>query len=358
MNKSILACVLLGGSAALANAQAPVARYAVMDPGVARETGCDGCPDWPDSGIGTGSRLGVSGSEALGKNTSAIFAFEAGTEADTGRTEDENRLFDRQAYVGVAGPLGVLTLGRQYDFDYLALADVADPFKGDTAGSATNLVGYGDRRSDDSIQYYSAAVRGLSAGASYSRNNIDGNSASRRAWGMSVGFEHGPFTFRAAHQNLHVAKIRMYDQAGVRMDARNSIIAANWRLGWGTAYAAYSASRGWGNSPLFNPDNPYGARIASTASTNSRDVLVGVAVPVGRATTLLASFIRKNDRDLANQDARQLAVGATYAASRRLDFYAAYSHIQNVNGADYSIGKGIGSNKGTSALNVGMRHAF
>lgn len=358
MNKSIIAFAVLGGSAAWASAQAPVAPYGVMDAGVVREAGCNGCPTRLDSGIGTGSRVGIRGSEALGKNTSAVFAFEAGIEADTGRAEDQNRLFDRQAYVGVAGPLGVLTLGRQYDFDYLALTDVADPFKGDTAGSATNLVDYGDRRSDDSIQYYSAAVRGVSAGASYSRNNIDGNSASRRAWGMSVGFEHGPFTFRAAHQNLHVAKIHMYDQAGNRMDARNSIVAANLRLGWGTAYAAYSASRGWGNSPLFNPDNPYGARIASTASTNSRDVLVGLAVPVGRATTLLASFIRKNDRDLANQDAKQVAVGATYAASRRLDFYAAYSHIQNVNGANYSIGNGIGRNKGSSALNVGMRHAF
>jgi predicted porin len=320
--------------------------------------GCDSCPARIDSGIGAGSRVGIRGSEPLSENTSAIFGLEAGIEADTGRREDEERLSGRQAYFGLAGELGAVTLGRQYNFDYLALTDVADPFKGGTAGSATNLVGYGDRRSDHSIQYYSASVRGVSAGASYSRNNIEGNSMSRRAWGLSVGFEHGPFTFRAAHQNLHVAKIRMYDQAGNRMDAKNSIIAANLRLGWGTAYAAYSASRGWGSSPLFNPDNPYGARMASTASTDSRDVLVGLAVPVGGATTLLASYIRKNDRDVADQDARQVALGATYAASRRLDFYAAYSHIQNVNGANYTVGSASTRGKGNSALNVGMRHAF
>ncbi|MCB2487475.1 porin, partial [Listeria monocytogenes] len=78
---------------------------------------------------------------------------------------------------------------------------------------------------------------------------------------------------------------------------------------------------------LFNPDNPYGASVASTSSTDSRDVLMGVAVTVSRQPTLLASFVRRNDRDPANNDARQLAVGATYAMSRRMDFYAAYSHI-------------------------------
>jgi predicted porin len=338
----------------------------VVDAGVVKENGCDGCRARVDSGIGSGSRVGLRASEPLGKDTTAIFALEAGIEGDTGRGEEDDWLFSRQAYVGLAGNLGAVTLGRQYDFDYLALTDVGDPFQGGTAGSATNLVDYGDRRSDDSIQYYSPSVRGVSAGASYSRksgasysrNSIEGNSASRRAWGIALGFERGPFTFRAAHQNLHVAKVRMYDQAGNRMDAKNSIVAANLRLGWGTAYAAYSASRGWGSSPLFNPDNPYGARMADTPSNDSRDLLVGLAVPVGRAVTLLASFIRKNDRELANQDAKQVAVGATYAVSRRMDFYAAYSHIKNVNGADYTVGNATGRGNGTSAVNVGMRHAF
>jgi predicted porin len=358
MKKSIIAFAALGGSAALACAQAPLPTYGVIDAGVGKEHRCDGCPAPLDSGIGSGARIRIRASAPLGKDTSVIFALENGIEAASGRSEDEKRLFGRQAYVGVAGELGAVTLGHQFNFDYLALTDVGDPFKGGTAGGATNLVDYGDRPSDNSIQYYSPTVRGISAGASYSRDTIEGNSASRRAWGLSVGFERGPFTFRAAHQNLQVAKVRMYDQAGNRMDAKNSIVAANLRLGWGTAYAAYSASRGWGSSPLFNPDNPYGARIATTPSTDSRDVLVGLAVPVGRATTLLASFIRKNDRDLANQDAKQLAVGATYAASRRMDFYAAWSHIKNDNGADYTVGNAGAPAKGTSALNLGMRHAF
>ena len=199
---------------------------------------------------------------------------------------------------------------------------------------------------------YQGRFAGLSTGAAWDKGDIDG-SPSGRAWGMSLGFSAGPLTIRAAHQNRNVAKVTRYDQVGISMAAKNSILAANMRFGWGTAYAAYSASRGWGSSPLFNPDNPYGAGIASTPSTNSRDVLAGVAVPLGHATTLLASYIRKNDRDPANSDARQIAVGASYAVSRRLDFYAACSRIQHLNGTPVGARAGNGL-----AVNVGMRRSF
>jgi predicted porin len=174
---------------------------------------------------------------------------------------------------------------------------------------------------------------------------------------MTVGVDMGVVSLRAAHQNRHVAQVHLYDLAGSNMDAKNSLIAANLRMRWGTAYAAYAANRGWGGSPLYNPDNPYGAGVASTSSTDSRDTIVGVAVPMTRATTFLASFIHKNDRDLANRDADQFAVGASYVVSRKTDFYAALSHTVTTNGNGVLIG-GASRLNGSSAVNVGMRHAF
>ena len=106
---------------------------------------------------------------------------------------------------------------------------------------------------------------------------------------------------------------------------------------------------------MYNPDNPYSANIAGTASNDCRDVLAGVAVPLTRTTTFLASFIRKNDRELANRDANQLAFGTSYAASRRTDFYAAYSHIRHTGNASYAMAN---IRSASSAINVGMRHAF
>jgi len=242
---------------------------------------------------------------------------------------------------------GTLTVGRQFNIDYTTLNDVGDPFHGGLAAQAAPR----GARADDSVAY-EGKLAGVSTGAKWGKGDVDG-SPSGRAWGMSVGVNLGPLTIRAAHQNRNVAKVTRYDQVDITMAAKNSIVAANMRFDWGTAYAAYSASRGWGSSPLFNPDNPYSAGVAATRSTNSRDVLAGVAVPMSHSTTLLASYIRRNDRDLSNRDARQVAVGASYAVSRRMDFYAAYSRIQHLASVHLGVQPGNGS-----SLNVGMRRAF
>jgi predicted porin len=276
-----------------------------------------------------------------------------GTDWPTPRRRMPGELEARSILGGIDG----FTLGRQYNLEYLSLADVGDPLHSGNAGRASNLIGPNGLLANDNVRYYSSRANGLSTGASWTVDTLGGNTMRDRAWGMTVGVDMGVFSLRAAHQNRHVAQIRLYDLTGVNMDAKNSLLAANLRTRWGTAYAAYAANRGWGGSPLYNPDNPYGAGVASTSSTDSRDTIVGVAVPMTRATTFLASFIHKNDRDLANRDADQFAVGASYVVSRKTDFYAALSHTVTTNGNGVLIG-GASRLNGSSAVNVGMRHAF
>lgn len=348
---------MLGACAGSAWAQSSMKVYGLLDAGVVKDRGCDDCTTRIDSGNLSESRIGITGTELLSDSLSVIFRLEAGLQLDTGRSDQSGVVFGRQAYVGLKGQGGTVTVGRQLNLEYVALTDVGDPFKGGMAGSASNLIGNSGRRADNSIHYYSGAVRGVSAAASYGFGEVAGDASANRAWGVSIGFEKGPLTIRAARQNRNVARVAPDMSMGNNLDARNSILAANLKFGIATAYAAYSINRGWGSSPLWNPDNPYGALIAATPSTDSRDVLVGLAVPFG-ATTLLASYIRKNDRDLANRDADQVALGATYAISRRTDFYVAYSRITNRNGAGYTIGNAPSLGHGNSAVNIGMRHAF
>lgn len=229
----------------------------------------------------------------------------------------------------------------------IKMTDIAELDDGDIADSATRAFGYSGRR------------MGLQAGPSrafgdprYGRARL-----TNRAWGVSIGFDTGLVQFRLAHQNKNVAKVAPAMPLGNRMDAKNSIFAASMDFGSVKAYSAYSANRGWGSSPLWNPDNPYGAAIASTPSRDSRDVLVGLAMPSG-ATTWLASFIRKNDRDLANLDADQFAVGGTYTISRSTDVYSEFSHTKWRSGAGAMASGALFAGRGSSALNVGMRHAF
>jgi len=364
MLKSLFTFAVLGGSAAAACAQSGVTTYGVLDAGVVGERGCaNGCTTRVGSGVASTSRIGLQGSEKVGENTSAVFGLETELRLDTGHgandrpvSEQGRERLEHQAWVGLSGEFGAITIGRQYNLQYLALTDVADPFKGGTAGSATNLIG-GPRRTDNSVQYYKTLRNGLSAGASWTARDID-TSPAGRAWGMTVGLTSGPLTVRAAHRNQGAVRAQLNYKTANETISRNSIVAANLRMGFGTAYAAYSMSRGIANSPLFNPDNPYGAGMARTPSNSSRDVLLGMAVPVDNAITLLASYIRKDDRDLANQDANQAAFGASYALSRRTDFYAAYSHIRNRNGAGYTVGNASAPGSGNKAFNIGMRHAF
>jgi predicted porin len=185
-------------------------------------------------------------------------------------------------------------------------------------------------------------------------DRVDREARRNRAWGISLGVEFGPLGLRAAHQNKSVARIAPSTNLTGPLDARNSLLAANLDIGIGKVYAAYSANRGWGSSPLFNPDNPYSASMGATPSRDSRDVLVGLAIPLRGSSTFLMSYGKKNDRDPADRDATQFAVGATYAVSRKTDFYAAWSRTQFRRGAGIPIDPASGS----SALNIGMRHAF
>lgn len=325
MRMSIVALAVLGGSAACASAQNEPARphAEVAGAGAIQEAVC---------GADCLAELQLAARAETVPAESSIFTLE--TESEIPRSSEREWR-------------STVTAGRQYNLDYTALNDVGDPFQGGLAAQSAPR----GMRADDS-EGFEGRFAGVSAGAKWRKGDVDG-SPSGRAWGMTVGVNLGPLNIRAAHQNRNVAKVTRVNEVDITMAARNSIVAANMRFDWGTAYTAYSANRGWGNSPLFNPDNPYGASVAATRSTDSRDVLMGVAVPVSRQTTLLASYVRRNDRDPANDDARQLAVGATYAMSRRMDFYAAYSRVQHLAGAHLGVKPGNGS-----SLNVGMRRAF
>jgi predicted porin len=353
---TLLACLL--PIAAYAQNSGPVQIYGVVDAGVVAESGCrDGCPKTKLSpGVESGSRLGITGREQLGDKTAAVFTLEAGIENDTGRSE-EGRLFGRQAYVGLEhSQLGMLTLGRQYNLQYEALADVADPFHAGLAGASTNLMGYTQKRYDNSIKYSTPSMRGLKASAIYSFGESAFSTSSNRAYGASLGFGGDVFNIRVAYQRKNNPIEAQGSTQPVDLSARNTLVAANANLGPATVFAAFGVNRGVGSSP-WDPTNPYGALVLSSPSHKSNDYLAGISIPQGNFTYML-SYIHKDDRTLANMDADQAAIGMTYAFSKRSALYAAYAHIKNRNGAPYTVGNATERGRGTNAVNIGFRHAF
>lgn len=350
--------ILLSPLGARAQAPSAVHLYGVVDAGVVAERGCAAdCPTSKVSpGVAAGSRLGVKGREHLGGDVAAVFTLEAGILNDSGASDQGGRLFGRQAYVGLDSRWGALTLGRQYNLQYEVLADVADPFQGGTAGTATNLVGYTVKRYDNTVKYVSPTLNGLSGSAIYSFGESPYSSKYNRAYGLTLGYEKGAFNLRVAHQR----KRNMIEGGGTvplaDFSARNTLVAANVNFKHVTAYAAYGVNRGVGSSP-WDADNPYGALVLASPSTDSHDALVGLSKRIGAATWML-SYIRKNDRTLADQDATQAAAGVTYSMSPRTSVYAAYARINNRNGAPYTVGNATEAGRGNSAVNIGLRHNF
>ncbi|NRR28601.1 porin [Oxalobacteraceae bacterium] len=339
--------------------QSSVNVYGVVDAAVVKEGGCDGdarCASYVSGGAATASRLGVKGREALGDNLAAVFTLEAGIRSDSGASDQNNRLFGRQAFVGLDGRFGALTLGRQYNLQYLTLTEVADPFQGGMAGNAANLVGYTVKRYDNTLKYSTPSLRGVTASAIYSVGESPFSNRYNRAYGATIGYANGPFTVSISHQRKNNPIEAAATVPPPDLSARNSLIAANVALGFGTVYAAYGHNKGEGSSP-WDTSNPYGALAMTTPSTDSRDVLFGLSVPFG-STSLLASVIHKDDRSLLDRNARQLAVGLNHALSKRTAVYASFARIINQNGARYTVGNATEAGHGDRALTVGVRHAF
>jgi predicted porin len=97
--------------------------------------------------------------------------------------------------------------------------------------------------------------------------------------------------------------------------------------------------------------------VKPTPSTDGRDVLLGFRAPVGPGA-LMFSAMHKDDRTHFNQDASSWGIGYLYDLSKRTGLYAAYAHINNKNGAGYTVANNTESGTGNTGYNLGIRHTF
>ena len=180
MKKSLLALALLGAFTASAFAEPSVTLYGRIDTGlVYTHKNLDntaGSTDTfsMDSGVTTGSRWGLKGSEDIG-NAKVGFVLESGFNSDDGASSDkESRLFGREAQVNVSGAYGTLYAGR---FASIAsdsgsigyLTDVSTfPNGFGVVGTQKGSTGSAYARYDNALAYQTPTFGGLQAAAMYS----------------------------------------------------------------------------------------------------------------------------------------------------------------------------------------------
>jgi len=350
------ACIALGLAAgAGAHAQTNVTIYGIADAALVSESGsAAGHQTKITSGAASASRIGFRGTEDLGNGMSAFFTLETGMKLDTGELDAANTIFNRQAFVGIRTNAGAVALGRQYTPYHLTLTSVADPFGTGYAGTSKNL--FPDNgtnvRTSNTITYTSPTVRGMHAELAYSAGEQTELSAGRQ-YGGALDYAQGPLRVRLAYnsKNTDVAA------TGVNHDlGRNVLLGANYDFKWIKLYGAFGVDKGFNSATLGNANNPYGG-AKPTPSTDGREILLGFSAPVGPGT-LMFSTQNKDDRTRFNQDAREWGIGYLYALSKRTGLYAAYAHIDNKNGAGYTVANNTESGTGNTGYNLGIRQTF
>ena len=361
MKKLTLAALIIGGFAAQAQAQSNVTIYGLVDAGIVSERGgAAGSVTKVTSGIGGQSRIGFKGTEDLGNGLSAIFTLETGFKADDGSLDSTNTIFNRQAFVGLKSKdAGQLTIGRQYTPLYLAQSQVADPFGAGYAGSIKNLFpsAGANTRVSNALVYSTPVMEGFSGDVLYALGEQAGSSTAGRQFGFGLNYAQGPLNARLVYNNKNNDTVASgTTPAKVQDTGRNTMFAINYDFQVIKAFFAYSADKGV-NSAQIPVANAFGYTVAPKPSLDSNDLLIGATIPAGNGS-VMASYIRKNDKTANNQDADQWALGYLYSLSKRTGAYIAYAKIKNKNGAGYTVGNNNEPGSGDKAFNLGIRHAF
>jgi predicted porin len=143
------------------------------------------------SSISSVNALGFKGTEDLGGGYKAGFILEGQFQLDIGaQSGQDNRMWGRQAFVGLTTPVGEVRLGRQYAPMFYSFATTTVEALGgaDIMGSGL-IVNNLQVRQDNQISYW-LKTGGLTAALSYSPNaGVDTNISSNR--GQTAGLATG-----------------------------------------------------------------------------------------------------------------------------------------------------------------------
>jgi predicted porin len=356
--KKTAALVLGLAAAGIAQAQTQVNIYGIVDAAIVSERGGVASPSTKlTSGAASASRIGFRGTEELGGGLSAFFTLETGVKIDTGEVDAAGTIFNRQAFVGLKSNAGQVALGRQYTPYHLALVAI-DPFGTGYAGTSKNL--FPDNgtnvRTSNTITYKSPKLGAFDAELAYAFGEQPDASTGRQ-YGGAVGYTSGPLALRVAYNSKNTDVTATASAPFVsRSLGRNTLLTAAWQLPVVSLRLAYEIDKGSNAATLGNANNPYGG-LKPTASTDGREVLLGLSAPIG-AGTLMFSVQHKDDRTSFNQDANAWGIGYLYNLSKRTGLYAAYGHIDNRNGAGYTVANNTEAGTGNTGYNLGIRHTF
>jgi len=384
MQKKLIALAVAGLVSAPAFAQSNVTIYGVADAAVG--FGSHGDTDFRGvvGGVLSGSRIGFKGTEDLGNGLKAVFVLEQGFDIGNGiaspavggtgatvdaaysSTDDKtdgDSVFSRQAYVGLSGAFGTVSLGRQYapgyffGYDATASASVGPQSILSNAAGMT-ITPNSAARWDNSVAYTGSfsglTVRGIWAARGNELTKEAGSTGAGEgpsfddAYGLSVDYANGPLAVGAVYQ---VAKGDNFGPsltpavASANDDQKEWGIGGSYDFGVVQLLASYQDAQSLGNK------NDADADLWQ----------VGVVVPVGAAGKVHLAYGEVDYDNQKDAGAESYSLAYTHALSKRTTAYAAYNRTSNESNA-YKFGvvptdtTNLGDDSDIFA--VGVRHTF
>ena len=355
---------LLAGAAALpAIAQSNVTIYGIIDSGVvytnhASATGSS-IVKVPSLTGSVPSRLGFRGTEDLGGGLQAVFVLESGLGVDTGTAGQGNRLFGRQASVGLKNAYGTLTLGRQINMTFLAAlkSDVLGP----NLFSMSSIDPYiPNARSDNAVGYL-GTFSDVTVGATYSFGR-DASSAGGPAATGCPGEVAG--NAKACRQ---VTALLGYDNKRFGVTASYDIMYGNTGAAAGLTSSDSSDRRTTLNGYAMAGEMRIGAgvmarkKVAATPVNDLESNLYYLGASYWLQPMLtLDGQVARHDVKRSGNDSTLTALRLTYYLSKRTAVYSSLGHMKNAGAAALALDAGgtVGAGMSQSGISAGVRHVF
>jgi len=344
------------------------------------------------------SYLGVRGSDEIGDGVKGFFQIESGLNQDTGTattttsssTGISGTFASRNSALGLAGDGGTLFLGT-WETPYRVAFNVLDPFgytgiggfsllaNGHTTNpNAGNLVSFG-RRQNNSVQYWSPAVSGLSAKVAYSANE-ERPAVGNITASTPAGYNPSLVSIAATYDTDPVYAYLGYE----RHSDYTSVGHTDYGVDFGASYSGDDIKVGL----LFEQLHyRFGGGAANVAAAVNPFVVAGAASGAGDGDLKISTWALFASGDLgenghlraayehagdatgsalmagARTGATKITLGYGHTLSKHAEAYAVYSRIRNnINGTyDFTtnlVGTAPTGGADPEGVGVGMRYVF
>lgn len=351
MQKKLIAVAVLGACVAGSAFAANVDVYGRIDTGLSYvhydETGLSDAVDTLslDSGLSSGSRWGLKGSEDLGNGYQVGFVLESGFSSDTGAMSKDG-LFNREATLRVSGPFGSIYAGRMGRIGSDAgsvgfYAGSVSPFGsgwGKMPGHFAVTANY-DTRYSNALAYVSPKVGPVTVYAQYTMGNATENeSGDDRLFSLGAQADFGALQVLGLVEYLNK---KSFDGTNAYDDSQYD---DSYTINLGGSYdfgvaKVFLAGQYFKAAPDFagmkdNYDVGSVDEIAWRFSFDGFGVNVGATAPIGAGQFLVSAGYGKGDLNIDTKDAKVSAdayiiqVGYTYPFSKRTNLYAGAGYMQ------------------------------